>query len=109
MMLTAADLVKMQADVLEVISDHSVSIIIRRGDSALAAQSVRVERTGGGASAQKSAANSDQTESRISIVGGIGLNIAIEDRFTIGGFLYEVTAVSPNSQIGVQAEAVLIQ
>lgn len=108
-MLTAADIAKMQADVSQVIGDNSAIITIRRGGDELTAQTVRVERSGAGRSTQRDGANSDQTESRISIVGDTALDIAIEDRFNVGDFLYEVTAVRPNAQIGVQAEAVIIQ
>ena len=108
-MLSTADLAKMKADVLDVIGDHSASITIRRGNTTLAAQTVRVERVGRSGSQQKDAAASDQTESRMVVVGDEDLDIALGDRFNALGFLCEVTAVHPNTQIGTQAEAVVIQ
>jgi len=107
--LTAADLLKMQADLLEVIGDHAVTISVRRNETTLADQSVRIERQGKGASARQQAANSERTESRMTVAGGVDFDIQLGDRFNALGFLCEVTAVHPNTQMGKLAEAVIVQ
>ncbi|MCP4426760.1 MAG: hypothetical protein GY803_19890 [Chloroflexi bacterium] len=108
-MLNAIDLAKMKADLSDVISDNSASIVIRRGETTLAAQTVRVERGGIGRSNKRDAAHAEQTESRITVAGGVDLDIALGDRFNAHGFLYEATAVHPNTQMGKLAEAILVQ
>ena len=108
-MLTTADLLKMKADLLEVVGDNAVSIIIRRNETALPAQTVRIERTGAGRANQRQAVNSEQTENSMTLAGAVDLDIALGDRFNALGFLCEVTAVHPNTQAGKLAEAIIIQ
>lgn len=112
-MLNAADLAWMRQNTLEVMSDHQVSIVIRRGETpstqqTLSAQSVRVERMGTGAS-KKDGAHSEESRTRILVVGGIDLNIAVNDRFNTLGGLYRVVFIRPNTQVDTQAEAELIE
>jgi hypothetical protein len=107
-MLDADDLAQMQADVLEVISDHEQSIVIDRGGVILPAQDVRIERRG---SAVKHMVGQQTEEVRASIivVGGVTLDIQVGDRFNALGSVFEVTLLPPNAQIGKMAIAEIVQ
>lgn len=107
-MLDAADFTQMQANLLEIIGDHSDSITIRRGETTIAAQSVRIERTGGTGNL-KDSDFSEERQGSIVVVGGISLDIQIGDRFTVSNQLFRVTFVRSNAQIGKQAEAELVE
>jgi hypothetical protein len=107
-MLSAADWAQMAADLLEVRSDNPVSIVIRRGATTVAAQTVRVARV----SSQGSVVGGNRTEEvrgRAVILGATTLNIQVEDRFTIAGVLYRVTIVRPNRRAAVVAEAEMVE
>lgn len=108
-MLNSTDLAQMQADLQEVIGDHPQSIVIRRGNDTLAAQTVRVERTGTGRGNNAQSPTAKEAQARITVAGDVNLDIQIGDRFNALGFLYEVVALRPNSQIGVMAEAEIKQ
>lgn len=109
-MLDDADSAQMQAELLEVIGDHAVSIVIRRGDTTLAAQQVRIEMAKGSTRENlREGVYSEETRSRVTIVGGIDLDIQKDDRFNTLGSLFRVTAVQPNRQIGVMAAAEMVQ
>ena len=47
-MLTTSDWARMAADLEDIRGDHSASIVIRRGATTLAAQTVRIARRGSG-------------------------------------------------------------
>lgn len=91
-------------DLLEVIADNPVSIEIRRGATTLAAQTVRVERTGL-IHRRATSASGDQTTAGVVIMGDRDLNIQPKDRFTTNGILYEVAFIRPNVRSVVIAEA----
>lgn len=107
-MLGADDLTQMQNDLLAVRDDNAVSIVIRRGNSVLAAQSVRVARVGGGASRQGDAGG-QEVRARVIVVGTTMLDIQVDDRFTTNGILYRVTFVRPNRLAATTAEAEAVE
>lgn len=107
-MLTEADRGRMEADLREIRNDRPAVIAIRRGTQTLAAQTVRIAR---GGSIQAAAADTDALQAAVGaviVVGDKTLNIQPQDRFTIGGALYEVTAIHPNRDQGVQAQARMV-
>src|SRR5688572_1659088 len=108
-MLTADDFARMRADMAEIIGDNQASIVIRRGSETLAAQTVRVERAGRALGRRVQSGNSEETRGNIIVGGAVGLDIQKDDRFTHNGQAYRVTFVRPNTQMGVQAEAELMQ
>lgn len=107
-MIDAADLAQMQADALAIRSDYEVNLAIRRGTTTLAAQSVRVARTGTQARVAN-AAGAQQQRMDVIVMGGITLNIAPHDRFTLDGVLYEVMFVRPNRRAATFAEAQAVE
>lgn len=105
-LLTDADRAAMRADLISVRDDNPVSIVIRRGNTTLAAQTVRIARL---APARRTdQGNVEQSEQRVVVMGAIALDIAKGDRFNAGGNLYEVDFVRPNQTAMVAAEARLI-
>ena len=103
--MSIANWTQMAADVAKVRGDNQISVVIRRGTSTLAAQSVRVERIAS-AAAERDSAGAQQAVGRVHVLGGTDLDIAPLDRFNDGdGVLYEVVLVRPNRRVGVMAEA----
>lgn len=88
--------------------DREVSIAIRRGNETLPSQTVRVELTTNRASRQS---NEGASEKRGGIVinGASTLDIAVDDRFTIGDELYRVVFADPNRMVATFAEAEVVE
>jgi hypothetical protein len=88
--------------------DREVSIAIRRGNETLPSQTVRVELTTNRASRQS---NESASEKRGGIVinGASTLDIAVDDRFTIGDELYRVVFADPNRMVATLAEAEVVE
>jgi|WetSurMetagenome_2_1015567.scaffolds.fasta_scaffold123792_3 hypothetical protein len=105
--MTAQD----QAEILrvrsEMIADRSTSITLRRGETTITAQTVRIARLASG-SRSKSESGAESRGGML-ISGAPTLNIALDDRFTLSGVLYRVRFVRPNRDTGTQAEAELVQ
>lgn len=101
------DWVRMAADLLTVRDDNVVSISIRRNSSTLPGQAVRVARAGTIAQ-RNDTGGLEQSSGRVVVMGDTALDIAIGDRFNVGGDLYEVDFVRPNRRAATVAEARLI-
>jgi hypothetical protein len=107
-MLSAADWAAMRADLLAVRGDNPMSIVIRRGATTLASQTVRVARinnAGGSAGGNRS----EEYRGRVVVMGATTLDIQVQDRFTVAGVLYRVTMVRPNRLAATMAEADLVE
>ena len=107
-MLTEADRGRMEADLREIRNDRPAVIAIRRGNTTLAAQTVRIAR---GGNIQAAASDTDAVQAAVGaviVVGDKALNIQPGDRFTVGAALYEVTALHPNRDQAVQAQAKMV-
>lgn len=107
-LMTPARWAKMRADFAAVRDDNAVSIVIRRGNTTLPAQSVRIAGVTSMARIDSSDGSS-QAVGRVTILGASDLNIQVGDRFTTGGNLYEVEFVHPNRQVKTQARAKQVQ
>ena len=104
-MLTASDRAAMTADLQAIRDDRPVSIAIRRNGATLAAQTVRIAR---GSNVQAGVTDTDGLQAAVGaviVVGEADLNIQPNDKFTVGGALYEVIALHPNRDHGTQAQA----
>jgi len=86
---------------------RSESITLRRGSGTVTAQTMRVERTSRG----RAFDSNTGAERRADVVinAAIGADIAVGDRFTSGGILYEVTFIRPNKSVATFAEAVAVE
>ena len=100
----------MQVDLLAVRSDREESVVIRRGSTSLAAQTVRIARAGTASGQRADVGTLEEAQQRVVVLGGITLDIRPGDRFNdLAGILYEVVAVRPNRRAAVMAEARVIQ
>ena len=105
-MLTGDDFTEMAQDIAELISDHAVTIALRRGGNLVGEHTVRIERKG--SFTINKGGETEQTVTRYVIVSQVEIDIQRGDRFNAFGFLFEVAAVSPK-QVGVQADAYMVQ
>jgi hypothetical protein len=106
-MLSANDWELMRALAANVRADRSVTVDIRRGETVLDPQDVRIEAVSRGFRLQSDAAR--EANSAVVIFGAMDLNIAVEDRLTVDDVLYRVVFVSVNRDIDTQAEAVGVE
>lgn len=107
-LMTDRDWAAMTADLAAVRNDNPVSIVIRRGNATLAPQSVRVAGAQGQAQERRSDGSSQST-GYVTILGAPGLNIQVDDRFTVDGILYEVAYIHPNRRAKTQARAKAVE
>jgi len=108
-MLTDADRAQMIADLAAIRDERPVSIAIRRGSQTLPAQTVRIARGGNVQAGSTDAEAMQAAFAPVVVVGDASLNIAPGDRFTVQGALYQVVALHPNRDAGVQAQARAVQ
>ena len=108
-MLTDADRAAMRAGLAEVRGDRELMITIRRGKTTLAAQRVRVARSGTGRAMAAEVEGMEAALSMVTVLGGLDFDVQPADRFTADGVLYQVVAVHPNRDSAVMAEARMVQ
>jgi hypothetical protein len=107
--LTDADRARMTAGLQAIRDDRPVSVVIRRGNTTLPAQVVRVARGGNIQAGSSDAAGVQAVIAPVVVVGDATLDIRPQDRFTVAGILYEVTAIHPNRDHGTQAQGRQVQ
>lgn len=106
--MTPEDWLEIEADFTTVRDMNATSIVLRRGATTLAAQTVRIERVGFRAQIADSAGG-QQASTPVVILGATTLDIQVNDRFTLSGVVYEVTFINPNRRAGTQAEATAVE
>lgn len=106
-MLSADDLSRMQADLLSVRDDNDVSVVIRRGETTLAAQTIRIARTGTGG--PRSSPGAAEARGSVVVLGSTSLDIQVGDRLTVGGVLYRVIFIRPNRTVATMAECEAVE
>ena len=104
-MLTSEDRARMTADLQAIRDDRPVSIAIRRNGATLAAQTVRIARGGNVQAGVTDAEGLQAAVGAVIVVGDVALDIQPNDKFTLGGALYEVLAIHPNREHSTQAQA----
>lgn len=107
-MIGADDLSQMQADLLSIRGDNDVSVVFRRGETALTAQTIRLARMGGGGTRLQSSGG-QESRGQVVIVGATTLDIQPGDRFTVAGVLYRVVFIRPNRTAATMAEAEMVE
>lgn len=104
-----SDLTQMAADMAEVVGDRDESVVIRRGDATLAAQTVRIARSGG-RGARRESDGAEETRGSVIVVGDTSFDVRPDDRFNDGNdVLYRVVLVRPNRDWVVVAEAEVVE
>jgi hypothetical protein len=107
-MLSDADWLRMQADLAAIRGDNEVEITIRRKDSTLEPQAVRIARTASGR--VQRGEGTKESEGRVVVLGGMDFDVQPGDRFTDpAGNLYRVVFVRPNRRAAVVAEANMVE
>ena len=106
-MLSASDWEMMRNLAAQVRTDRSFDVELRRGDTTLDAQEMRIEAVGRGYRLQSDAAR--EAQAPVVIFGAPDLDIAVEDRLTLEDVVYRVVFVSVNRDIDTQAEAVAVR
>jgi hypothetical protein len=106
-MLSASDWLWMQDIAAQVRTDRSYDIALRRGETVLEAQEMRIEAVGRGARMISDAAQEARTA--VVMFGAMDADIMIGDRFTLDGVLYRIVAIAPNRDVDTQAEAVAVE
>jgi hypothetical protein len=106
--LTDEDRALMTAGLRAIRDDRAVSIAIRRGNTTLAAQTVRIARGGNIQAGSVDTAGVQAAVGAVIVVGDPDLDIRPGDRFTVAGVLYQVTALHPVREHGTQAQAGMV-
>lgn len=106
-MLHADDITLMASANLEIRDDNDVSVVIRRGSAALAAQSVRI--VGKGTGSRRDSDAGQESRGGALAVGAAALDIQPEDRFTVSGVLYRVVYIQPNRTVSTIAEIEVVE
>jgi len=107
-MLNSDDLTHMNSDLMSMRGDRVVSIVLRRGETTLAAQNVRIARV---ARHGMPVMNGQTEENRgqALIMGDVDLDVQAHDRLTYNGVLYRVVMVRPNRSVMTVAELTVVE
>ena len=97
----------MRADLQAIRDDRPASIVIRRGEASLAAQTVRIARVGRGYRSVSGQGREGRAD--VLAMGDATFDVQVADRFTDEGTVYEVIFVRPNKDAAVVAEAIAVQ
>jgi sirohydrochlorin ferrochelatase len=106
-MLNDLDRARMKADFKAIRDDRPASIAIRRGETELEAQTVRIARVGRGYRSMSGQGREMRADAIA--MGDETLDVKTGDRFTNEGTLYEVVFVRPNKDEMVVAEIMAVQ
>jgi hypothetical protein len=97
----------LQSALAKVVSLRSQSIVLRRGDTSLTAQTFRVERLSKNQQIRGEASRERRADGVL--MGAVNANIAVDDRFNADGLLWRVSFVQPNRSAATIAEVQVIQ
>jgi hypothetical protein len=100
--MSAEDWAALAADFADIRGDDAVAIVVRRGATALPAQTVRLTGTGG-QGARDASDGAAEHRDRVLVKGAIDLDIQPGDRFTVASQVY--TVVSPADRRAGQTTA----
>lgn len=98
----------MEDDLTAIRLENEKMIALRRGNSTLSAQSMRVEIAGTRAFRLQSDAARESRQA-VFILAAKTADIALEDRFTLDEQVYRVVFVQPNKTAATIAEGVLVE
>lgn len=99
----------MAADLAELHAENPTEIVIRRGKTALPAQTVRIARMGQAQGRTEDSGGLQASVGQVAVCGASELDIEPEDRFTVDKTVYRVILVRINHRAGKQAEAQIAQ
>ena len=103
------NLARVNADLMKVRDARAESLVIRRGNTSLTAQMVRIEKAQMYGLLVRSL-NGKEYRATALVLGDTDLDIQVEDRFNdANGILYMVIFMNPNREACVFAEATAIE
>jgi hypothetical protein len=105
--MTDEDRAEILAAFEEIIEDRPATITLRRKETELDPQTVRIARTR--SSAYFRGEGSKESRGGIIVCGAPDMDIKLDDRFTLEGSVYRIRFVRPNRDAGTQAETELVQ
>jgi hypothetical protein len=82
-------------------------IVLRRGETTIAAQPFRVERLQKAQMYRDDASRTRRAD--VVLLGALTANIQVDDRFTVDNILYRVNFIQPNRSVATLAEAIVVQ
>jgi hypothetical protein len=97
-----------RADMTAIINDNPTTAALRRGSGTTASQTFRLEIAGPRGMQLQSDAARQATQSAL-ILGAYNMDIAVGDRVTVNGILFDVVFVQPNRLSCTIAEAVVVE
>lgn len=96
-----------RADMTAIIADNPTTAALRRASGTTASQTFRLEIAGPRGMKLQSDAARQATQAAF-ILGAYNMDIAIGDRVTVSGMLFEVVFVQPNRLSCTIAEAIVV-
>lgn len=96
-----------QAALAKVVSLRAQSIVLRRGETSLTAQSFRVERLSKNQQIRGDASRERRADGIL--MGAPSANIAVDDRFNADGLLWRVSFIQPNRSQATIAEVQVVE
>ena len=103
------NLAQVRVDLMAVRDERAESITLRRGDSTVSAQTVRIERTSSFGMAVRSL-NGEEYRATAIVLGDIDLDIEVQDRFNDqNGIVFVVIFVNPNRDACCVAEVAAVE
>jgi hypothetical protein len=101
-------LARLRDKLAQVREDREETIVIRRGNATLAAQSARVEQ--GWFSERREREETAATKAQITVLMAVGADVQVDDRFNdADGNLFVVTAVRPNGLAATICQATMVE
>lgn len=106
-MLTSGDLASIRAAMTEVRTDNEVSIALRRGETTLAAQAFRFAQKSSGGRMSIAGGQTQgigESSAPATLLGAVGADVQIGDRFTHAGKVWTVFYVRPDQRTGTMCD-----
>jgi len=115
-MMTGADIEAMRADMDAIRSDNAFDLVLRRGETTLAAQRARVAGgstsarvAGGSTSARVAGVQIDERAAAVVLLGDVAMDVQIGDRFTLHEVMFQVTFVRPDRRAATMVSAQAVE
>lgn len=96
-----------RADMAAIIDDNPTTAALRRASGSTASQTFRLEIAGSRGMKLQSDAARQATQAAF-ILGAYDMDIAVGDRVTVNGILFEVVFIQPNRLAATIAEAIVV-
>lgn len=106
-MMTSADLDAMRADMDAIRADNAFDLVLRRGETTLGTQCVRV--AGGTTGVRVGGVQIDERAAAVVLLGDVAMDVQIGDRFTLHDVMFQVTFVRPDRRTATMVSAQAVE